>query len=326
MEPPATAPELRPAKGIHLVLPRERIPVTAGVVLPSVSRDRRSIFAVPAWGDRVVLGTTDTEFAGSLDAPAVAAEDVAYILKAANWSLGLELRAEDVVSAWAGLRPLRAGAGGPETPTADLSRKHHLSISRGGLVTITGGKLTTYRRMAADTVDLVCSRLGNGARARTKRLTIGLDRPLAGLEQETREIAARLSLGERVADHLVSHYGDRAPALLELVARSPDLGEPLCAGLPWIAAEAVWAVRHEMAVTLGDVLERRTRLSLADRRAGLDSRATALIAAERGWTPDGLTAEAAALEARVARERGPVAAPSESPESRGSVPLTPDAR
>ena len=305
LEAGSVLPSMRPAKGIHLVVPWERVPVHAGIVVPSVARDGRSMFAVP-WGPNTVLGTTDTEYSGSLEAPSVDATDVKYMLSAVNWSLGLDVAAADVVSAWAGLRPLLAGKGGPDTATADLSRKHYLSASETGLITITGGKLTTYRRMAADATDLVCSRLGVKARSRTKRLPIGLTRPLEGLQAETLVLTERLGLDPALAAHLVEAHGDRAPAVLELVMDETSLGEPLVRGLSWIAAESVWAVRREMAMTLSDVVERRTRLSLADPDAGLAGTAPALVGRERGWDAAEQIAQVALVTAGVAGERGVV--------------------
>jgi len=305
LEADCILPAMRPAKGIHLVLPWAKVPVHAGIVIPSVARDRRSMFAVP-WGPSTVLGTTDTEYSGSLETPSVDDADVKYMLSAVNWTLGLDVAASDVVSAWAGLRPLLAGKGGPDTTTADLSRKHYLSASKAGLVTITGGKLTTYRRMAADAVDLVASELGISAKSRTKRLPIGLTRPLDGLHEETRAFAEKVGVDPSVADHLVSNHGDRAPAILELVTEDASLGRPLVDGLPWIAAEAVWAVRKEMAMTLSDVLERRTRLSLADPSAGIESAAPALVARERGWDAAEQAAQTKRVVDAVAIERGVV--------------------
>ncbi|MGH2785831.1 MAG: FAD-dependent oxidoreductase [Actinomycetota bacterium] len=312
LEPRSVAPPIRPAKGIHLVVPSAKLPVGSGVVIPSVARDRRSMFVIPGWGDTVVIGTTDTTYDGPRDAPTVDHDDMRYALDAVNWSLGLEVKPSDVISAWAGLRPLLAGAGGPEERTADLSRTQHLSVSPAGLVTITGGKLTTYRRMAADTVDLVCSRLGMSARSRTKRLPIGLTRPLDGLRSETTASARAAGIGEDVADHLVETFGDRAPAVLELAASDPELAAPLVDGLPWIGAEAVWAVDREMAVDLSDVLERRTRLSLADRDAGLGSAAPRLVGKRLGVGP-GIASQVASIAAAITRERGPVARPLAAP-------------
>ena len=327
LSPGGAPPPLRPAKGIHLVVPLTTLPVGCGVVIPSVARDGRSMFVVP-WSGNAVIGTTDTEFDGPLDQPSVNTEDVEYMLSAVNWSLGVDVSPTDVVAAWAGLRPLRAGAGGPDTRTADLSRKHHLSVSSAGLVSITGGKLTTYRRMAVEAVDLVCSRLGARGRSSTRRLPIGLARPLAGVTEETVNAAAHMDVGEDVAHHLVQTYGDRAPQVLALAAEDEGLAEPIVPGLPWLAAEAVWAVRHEMAVTLGDVLERRTRLSLSDRHAGLLSDAPALVAREAAWAPEQLASEIRSVRDRISAERGPVASlgdrldPARSP---GSSPLGPEA-
>lgn len=306
LESASAGPPIRPAKGIHLVLPSSAVPVACGVVIPSVAKDRRSLFAVPGWGDTVVLGTTDTAFEGSLDAPGVTDEDVRYTLDAVNWSLGLDATAEDIVSAWAGLRPLLAGAGGPEARTADLSRTQHLSESPAGLVTITGGKLTTYRRMAADTVDLVCRRLGIAARSRTKRLPIGLTRPLDGLLAETITAAAGAGIPKDAAGHLVETYGDRAPAVLELAATDPALAAPLVPGLPWLGVDVLWGIDHEMASDLSDIVERRTRLSLADRDAGLSSAAPGLAARRLG---PGVAEQIPTVAARIAAERGPVARP-----------------
>jgi glycerol-3-phosphate dehydrogenase len=317
LDPESVLPAMRPAKGIHLVVPWDTIPVHSGVVIPSIARDGRSMFAMP-WGPSTVLGTTDTEYAGPLDAPSVVDEDVNYMLSAVNWSLGLGVSPADVTSAWAGLRPLLAGKGGPDTTTADLSRKHYLSASKAGLVTITGGKLTTYRRMAADAVDLVCERLGVKARSRTKRLPLGLTRRLDGLQRETRLLAGRLGLDDSAADHLVEQHGDRSPSVLELVTEDRSLGEPLVPGLPWIAAEAVWAVRREMAMTVSDVVERRTRLSLADPAAGLESAAPSIVARELASSDAVHIAQVARVRAAVTAERGVVRTPGQTPSEQGA--------
>ena len=308
LDGPSALPPLRPAKGIHLVVPWDAIPVHAGIVIPSIARDGRSMFAVPS-GPNTILGTTDTEYAGSADTPSVDDADVSYVLGAVNWSLGLDVTPADVVSGWAGLRPLLAGEGGPETPTADLSRKAHLSTSPTGLVNVTGGKLTTYRRMAADAVDLVCSRLAISARSKTKRLRIGLSRPLDGLIAETRSLAERMGADPAVAEHLVASHGDLAPGVLELALDDKTLAEPLAPDLPWIGAQAVWAVRREMATSLSDMIERRTRLSLADPNAGLAGRAPGLVARSIGWDDEQTDAQIEQVRALVAAERGVIAGP-----------------
>ena len=179
------AATIRPAKGVHLTVRRSRLPATAAAVLP-VASDGRSVFVIPWPGtDRVYVGTTDTDYDGDVDGARCSAADVAYLLAAVNPSLADPLTPADVVGCWAGLRPLVAGAGAGGGRTADLSRRHRLSESAGGVVTITGGKLTTYRKMAADTVDHVAGILGAGARSRTADLR------LRGRRQRRRRVAGR---------------------------------------------------------------------------------------------------------------------------------------
>ncbi len=187
LEEPSHPHSIRPAKGIHVTVRRSKLPADIAAVIP-VPKDRRSIFVVP-WpdGDDVYLGTTDTDWDGPLDDPACLPGDVDYVLDAANGVVTEPLTRHDVTAVWAGLRPLLAPADGHHVSarTADLSRRHTVRVSPHGMVTVTGGKLTTYRRMAEDTVDVVVKRLGprapSGAhRCRTKRLAI---RGASGLEQ-----------------------------------------------------------------------------------------------------------------------------------------------
>src|SRR3954470_31896 len=236
---------LRPAKGIHLSVPWEKVRCDIAVVIP-VLKDKRSIFVVP-WGDRVYVGTTDTDYEGSLDEPVCTPEDVRYLLEAVNRFLTHPLSTDDVMGTWAGLRPLVRDARSERT--ADLSRRHSVQRSPGGLITVMGGKLTTYRRMAEDTVDEVTSVLGRGGRCRTSRL------PLHGAEGF-----------ESVSDeHLASRYGSEARTVQAMVAADPSLGQPLVPSLPYLRAEALYAARYEMAHTLDDVLARRTRAMLLAR-------------------------------------------------------------
>ena len=151
---------IRPAKGIHLTVKAERLPADIAAVVP-VPKDHRSIFVVP-WGAQTYLGTTDTDYEGPLDDPQCTPDDVAYILGAINMFFTAELTVEDVTGSWAGLRPLVKEA--TSERTADLSRRHKVATSPGGMVSITGGKLTTYRKMAADTMAVVRAGLNDGAR------------------------------------------------------------------------------------------------------------------------------------------------------------------
>jgi glycerol-3-phosphate dehydrogenase len=258
---------LRPAKGVHVTVPWEKVRCDIAAVVP-VPKDRRSIFVVP-WGDRVYLGTTDTDYDGPLDNPVCTAEDMHYILSAINASITETITEDDVLGTWAGLRPLVASASSERT--ADLSRRHSVRASKTGLVTVTGGKLTTYRKMAADTVDAVLPLLGRSKlnRSSTKSLS------LHGAEGS-----------ERIDDeHLRSRYGADARVVQAMVSKDPALGEPLVPGLPYLKAEAVYAARYEMAHTLEDVLSRRTRALLLARDAAVVAApdVAALIADDLGW-------------------------------------------
>ena len=257
---------IRPAKGVHVTVPQALVPADIAVVVP-VPGDRRSIFVVP-WGDRVYLGTTDTDYDGPIDDPVCTSEDVAYVLSAINAATTETLTNDDVLGTWAGLRPLIADA--KSTRTADLSRRHSVTTSPAGVVTVTGGKLTTYRAMAEDTVDVVAKQVGRGGRCKTKRLKL---------------------LDERAA-------------VDELVRSDPSLGAPLVPGLDYRRADAVWAARNEMAHTLTDVLVRRTRALLLDRDAAVAAapHVAALVAPELGWTPEETAAQVEAFNAVAAAE------------------------
>jgi glycerol-3-phosphate dehydrogenase len=280
---------IRPAKGVHLTVPWSKVRNDIAAVIP-VPKDKRSLFVVP-WGDLTYVGTTDTDYDGPLDDPQCTPEDIAYVLRALNASITTGITERDVLGTWAGLRPLvnRAESG----RTADLSRRHQVTVSASGVVTVTGGKLTTYRRMAADAVDEVAGRLGHKGGSRTKRLTLlggeGFEEPA----------------GDLTAGHLAGRYGTEAGAVRALAADRPELHEPLVPGLPYLKAEAVYAARHEMAITLDDVLSRRTRARLLarDDSAAAAPEVAALVAPELGWSPADQEREVAAYRAAVEHER-----------------------
>ncbi|HXQ90847.1 MAG TPA: glycerol-3-phosphate dehydrogenase/oxidase [Acidimicrobiales bacterium] len=309
LEEPTHPHSIRPAKGIHVTVPRSKLPADVAAVIP-VPKDRRSIFVVP-WpdGDDVYLGTTDTDWDGPLDDPACLPDDVDYVLGAANAIVTEPLGRHDVTAVWAGLRPLLARAPGHRVSarTADLSRRHTVHVSPHGMITVTGGKLTTYRRMAEDTVDLVVENLGSAApsgasRCPTKHLRI---RGSSGLEAlRAPGAAARLGVDEDVLTALVGRYGGETPAVLELASGRPDLLEPLVPGLPHARAEALWAVREEMAMTVDDVLARRTRSLL--RRALASAEAAPAVAEllDPEWGRDGAAGarEAAAFADHARRD------------------------
>jgi glycerol-3-phosphate dehydrogenase len=277
---PGMPSSIRPAKGVHVTVPRSRLPADVAAVIP-VRHDRRSIFVVP-WPDAdiVYLGTTDTEFDGDLDDPRCGPEEVDYLLAAANAASSAELTRDDVRGVWAGLRPLLAPAGGQRVSqrTADLSRRHKVWRDSDGLITVTGGKLTTYRKMAEDTLDLALrSRPWPRPRSVTRDLKL---EGAPGLGP-----APRSTEGVALPAHFASRYGTLAPAVAAMVEEEPTLLEPVVAGLPYTGAELRYAAREEMAVHLDDVLARRTRASILDARAALAAaeRAAAIVGDELGW-------------------------------------------
>ena len=248
---------IHPAKGIHITVPWHKVRNEIAAVVP-VPKDRRSVFVVP-WpgedgtvggpGSVTYIGTTDTDYSGDVDDPQCTAEDIAYLLDAVNNSLTEPLDEHDVIGTWAGLRPLVRDASSART--ADMSRRHRITTSASGLVTVVGGKLTTYREMAEDTVEAALGGIGSdlpwrAGRSRTRNLR------LRGAEEW--EDAAEADL------HLAERYGGETGVLQAMIATDPSLGEPLVPGLPYRRAEAVYAVRYEMATTL-DVLPTLAKLA-----------------------------------------------------------------
>ena len=292
---------IRPAKGVHLTVPADALPCDVAAVV--TAEDKRSIFIVP-WraGDGGVpltyLGTTDTDHDGPLDDPQCSPDDVRYVLDTVNRWFSRPVTAEDVVGTWAGLRPLLVGDVGEKTK--DLSRRHKVTTSANGLVTVGGGKLTTYRKMAEDTVNEVVALLGVGPRrCPTRRL------PLRGAPGLDEAAQARLGVAPEAAAHLIARYGTEARVVAALIGTDPALGRPMVPGLPDLRAEVVHAARHEMATTVDDVLARRTRLRLQarDASAAAADDVAGLLAAELGWDAAETARQADAYRAAVARDR-----------------------
>jgi glycerol-3-phosphate dehydrogenase len=256
---PAGGPRLVPSKGIHLVFAPGAVRASAAVALPSASGDRRFVFLVP-WEDRVYAGTTDTAYSGDLDRPPVDDTDRDYILAAVAQAFP-GVTGRDVVASWAGLRPLLSqGPGDSGAATGDLSRRHAVFAGPPGLLTITGGKLTTYRAMAEDLVDRLGLE-GLGGPCLTRRIPLGLHGSLAAALGLARAEAARLGLPPSAAARLVRRYGDDWREAVAMIGRDRSLGEPAADGLPVLRVELELARDREMAVTEEDVLVRRTRLT-----------------------------------------------------------------
>jgi glycerol-3-phosphate dehydrogenase len=295
---------IRPAKGVHVTVPWHLVRNTIAVVVP-VPKDKRSVFVVP-WGGApgedprfTYIGTTDTDYDGPVDDPQCTPADVEYVLRAINHSVtGSRITEADVLGTWAGLRPLVKSA--TTGRTADLSRGHKVAISRSGVVTVTGGKLTTYRHMAADAVDAAATALGGNVvgrvsrRSPTSRLRLrgadGYDVLAASTDPRTRYLADR--------------HGGEATVLLAMIGRDPTLGETLVEGTDYLRAEAVYAARYEMARTLTDVLARRTRALLQAREASVAAApaVAALVGPELGWDRAEVERQVDAYRATAARE------------------------
>jgi glycerol-3-phosphate dehydrogenase len=278
-------PRIRPSRGTHLTFAREALDVRAGVVAPAGGG--RTVFVLP-WLGRTLVGTTDNDYEGSLEHVPPGGEDVAYLLEAVNSGFGTELGPSDLTGAYAGVRPL-ISTGDPKK-SVDISRKAELYETSSGLVTITGGKLTTWRRMAKMAVDRIVEREGREAACRTHEIPLGQPVDPDALPHVP-------SVDAEGQAHLAARYGHAAQFVLRLAAAAPELGGRISPALPDILAEAAFAAGHEQARTVGDVLLRRTRLGLLDARAltapgaeGPPAVARAM-AAQLGWD-----------EARVARE------------------------
>ncbi len=291
---------IRPAKGVHLTVPWEKVRNDIAVVIP-VPGDKRSLFVIP-WvsnGDGTYkytyIGTTDTDFKGSVNDPQCTKDDIEYVLRALNAAVNTEVTESDVTAVWSGLRPLVQTSDGEAVKgrTADLSRRHRVTTSPNGVVTVTGGKLTTYREMSQDAVDAVMQLLGSRHRCSTQRLS------LRG--------SARFSSTKNASDlvrHIESRYGTDANLIYALIESDPHLATVLIEGLPYVKAEAIFAVTHEMATTLDDVLSRRTRSRLFDRRATIAQagEVAALIAPLLNWDETRVANETRAFIDDCARE------------------------
>jgi glycerol-3-phosphate dehydrogenase len=302
------APQLlRLSRGTHLVVPASRLRLGEIVAFPLA--DGRLLFAVPD-GAVTILGTTDTDFTGSADEVFADRADVDYLLAAARQTFpGAALSRDDITATFAGLRPLVRQPGRSLTET---SREEAILVSDGGLVTVTGGKLTTHRRMAEKAVDRVARLLARQgvsvAPGVTRRRPFpgapaeALDAFLARLSSE----AASLGVDERAARHLGLRYGARARDVLSAVAAEPALSRALLPGLPDVGAEIVFAARHEDARSLSDALVRRTHLFWQAPRQGLEcaERAASLMARELGWDAPSIARQLDAYAAEVDRSRG----------------------
>jgi glycerol-3-phosphate dehydrogenase len=275
--------QVEPSKGVHLVFSREAIGLDHHALVLPETDDKRILFIVP-WGSRVLFGTTDTG-SGDLDHPAATPQDIRYLLGHLNRYLARTLTTEDIISTYAGYRPLVKSRSG-EYSNARLSRTHTILQSPTGLVSIVGGKLTTYRRMAQDTVDVLDRRDNRKPRHPTQNLPLQGSVGWLTAQQDIEQKGAALGLSSDTLKHLDRSYGAQAQVILALIREDSTLAERLVDDLPYIQAEVIYACREEMAMTPYDVLARRTAITLEDRQRGLGvvEKVAALMAKELAWT------------------------------------------
>lgn len=290
---------VRASKGIHLVVPRDRIHSTTGLIL----RTEKSVLFVIPWGRHWIIGTTDTDWDLDKAHPAASSADIDYLLEHVNSVLAVPLGREDVEGVYAGLRPLLAGE---SEATSQLSREHTVAHPVPGLVVVAGGKYTTYRVMAKDAVDAAVHGLDRRvAPCCTEEVPLAGAAGYPALWNGRASLAARTGLHVARVEHLLGRYGTLTEELLDLIAADPSLGEPLTGADDYLRAEVVYAASHEGARHLDDVLTRRTRISIEtfDRGTLCAREAAELMAPVLGWDDEHLEKEVTHYEKRVEAER-----------------------
>ncbi|WP_007515838.1 MULTISPECIES: glycerol-3-phosphate dehydrogenase/oxidase [Pseudofrankia] len=312
---------VRASKGVHLVVPRDRLLGATGLIL----RTERSVLFVIPWGNHWIIGTTDTDWDLDLAHPAATRADIDYLLDQVNRVLRTPLTHDDIVGVYAGLRPLLAGQ---SDDTAQLSREHAVVAAAPGLTTVAGGKYTTYRVMAADAVDAAVAGLPRTVppSCTDKVPLLGADGYLAVWNGRER-LAERAGLHVARIEHLLRRYGTLAEELVDMVIADRRLAAPLPGAEAYLAVEAVYAATHEGALHLEDVLARRTRISFEapDRGLAAARPVAELIAPVLGWDEARVGAEVELYEARVAAERASQRA-GDDPAADAARLAAPDAR
>ena len=290
---------VRASKGVHLLVPRDRIHASAGII----TRTPQSVLLVIPWGRHWIIGTTDSDWSGDRAHPTVTADDIDYLLAQANQVLSLPLTREDVTAVYAGLRPLLAGE---SEETSRLSREHMVASPVPGLVMVAGGKYTTYRLMARDAVDAVAHGLDwRVPESCTDRVPLAGADGYVALWNARHRIAESSGLHVARIEHLLHRYGSLTAEVLALIAASPDLGRPVTGADDYLRAEIVYAASHEGARRLEDVLARRTRIAIETADQGLAAAAEAaeLMARPLRWDSRRAAAEVERYQAAVAASR-----------------------
>ncbi len=291
--------QVRASKGVHLVVPRNRINSATGII----HRTEKSILFIVPRGSHWVIGTTDTDWSLDRAHPAASEKDIDYLLDQANRLLADPLTRQDVVGVYAGLRPLLAGE---SDSTSTLSREHAVSSPVRGLTVIAGGKYTTYRVMAKDAVDYAVHGLERLVPPSiTDRVPLTGAEEYLGMWNSRPLIADRTGLGVHVIEHLLGRYGSLITELLDLIAQQPELGQPMDSAPEYLKAEIVYAASHEGALHLDDILTRRTRISIEvpDRGEAAAEESADLISSVLGWSKEHAVNEIAHYRLRVKAER-----------------------
>jgi len=303
MQGPAEKRRLHLAQGIHITVPRERLPVSRMVTM--TSPDKRPVFAIPR-GPLVYMGTTDTEYTGEQDEPPIALRDVQYLLDSANATFDVDrIDLDDIVGAWSGVRPLLHQEG---KKTSEISRKDEVIVGPTGVLSIAGGKLTTFRKMAERVVDQVLGQLKERGIQPTDTHPDAADLPLVGgaTGDDVGAFATRLKqrwpkVAPDIIDRLIGLYGSNGERMVESMAADPALATRCADGSPVTHAEVAFAVREEMAMTLVDFLERRARLFLWDTHNGVPVAQSVAqqMAGLLGWDAGRIDNEVAAYRRHV---------------------------
>jgi glycerol-3-phosphate dehydrogenase len=293
-------PRITPSRGTHVTVSLETLPVTkAACIVPA--GEERTIFALP-WYGRALVGTTDRDYEGDITHVEPSGDDIDYLLDAVNSFFGVELGVADLTGAYAGVRPLISS--GDPRKSVDISRKAELYETSSGLLTITGGKLTTWRRMAKQVVDRMVEREGREAPARTAEIPLGM--PATEADLEPREGLSEDAMPDGWRELLAFRYGHAARNVLRLAAERRELARPIVPGQPDLLAEAAIAARLEQARSVADVLLRRTRLGIlaAPQLRGADSvlGVAEALGGELGWSGRRIRKEAEAWPAAAAAE------------------------
>ena len=287
------------SKGVHIVLPRSAITSEAGIILKTALS---VLFLIP-WGDKWIVGTTDTPYTGDKAEPVASADDVEYILNEANRVLKPKIRREDIIGVYAGLRPLVSN--NKNSATTKLSREHTVDRPAPGFISVAGGKYTTYRIMGKDVIDLAVNELRRiTLDCVTDKLPIVGADGFAALVQQSAQISQIYGVTEESVIHLLNRYGSLISEVLEIISRDPKMAKRIDPALPYLRAEIEYAASHEGARSVDDVISRRTRIAFEslDHGVGIATEVASIIGTVLGWGAKERKASVSSYLEQVERE------------------------